>query len=107
MRVALFVALLLTMPALAPARAAGSNSSGAAKPATAAATWAAVGDRRVRADLAAAAAGSIARRAAARHGVLVRVAGVVRVSGIGRPALSKVEREVERLESDMKRGTRA
>jgi CcmD family protein len=107
MRVALFVALLLTMPALAPASAAGSNSSGAAsqqpqpQPGAPAATDEFVPisqlppqDQLPAAPLLVTAYSFVWL---ALFGYLVSVA----------QRLSKVQREVERLESDMKRGTRA
>jgi len=107
MRVALFVALLLTMPALAPVCAAGSNSSGAAsqqpqpQPGAPAATDEFVPisqlppqDQLPAAPLLVTAYSFVWL---ALFGYLVSVA----------QRLAKVKREVERLESDMKRGTRA
>ena len=107
MRVALFVALLLTMPALAPAFAAGSNSSGAASqqpqpqpgPPSATDEFVPISQLPPQDQLPAAPLLVTAYSFVwlALFGYLVSVA----------QRLSKVQREVERLESDMKRGTRA
>ena len=107
MRVALFVALLLTMPALAPARAAGSNSSGAASqqpqpqpgPPSATDEFVPISQLPPQDQLPAAPLLVTAYSFVwlALFGYLVSVA----------QRLSKVRREVDRLESDMKRSTRA
>jgi CcmD family protein len=107
MRVAVFVALLLTMPALAPACAAGSDSSGAASqqpqpqpgPPSATDEFVPISQLPPQDQLPAAPLLVTAYSFVwlALFGYLVSVA----------QRLSKVQREVERLESDMKRGTRA